>query len=111
MIKSDKKLKELDTVFSKGNNIDIDQAIRKLRDEEPFSGAISLLVKLYDSNIDKSLSKLIQEFFNDIPVQPFYPQKIVHFHNLLVTFSIIIAFHAVKSPAMICFLASFTNHI
>lgn len=76
MIKSDKKLKELDTVLSKGNNIDIDQAIRKLRDEEPFSGAISLLVKLYDSNIDKSLSKLIQEFFNDIKHQAVCPEII-----------------------------------
>lgn len=76
VIKSDKKLKELDIVLSKGNISDISQAIRKLRDDEPFSGAIALLVKLYDSNTDKSLSKLVQDFFNDIKYQAACPEII-----------------------------------
>ena len=66
MIKSDKKLKELALVLGKKNPLQIIQAIRSLRDEEPFEGAIGLLAETFDCSDDKSVLKAIGDFFNDV---------------------------------------------
>lgn len=66
MTRSDKKLKELDRILNKENALKITEAINSLRDEQPFEGAIGLLVSYYDKSCDSSISNIIEEFFNDI---------------------------------------------
>jgi hypothetical protein len=69
MIKSEKKHKELSQIFNKDSNILISEAIRNLRDEQPFEGAVQLLTDLYDRTSDLPLRKTISEFMNDIKDQ------------------------------------------
>ncbi|MBN2862150.1 MAG: hypothetical protein JXN62_03245, partial [Bacteroidales bacterium] len=69
VIRSDKKLRELKAALEKGNKIFQIDAIRSLRDEEPFEGAIGALVSFYDTNNDKSILRIIEDFFNDIKYQ------------------------------------------
>jgi hypothetical protein len=69
MIKSEKKVKELSVLLLKENNILISEAIGLLRDNEPFEGAISLLVSLYDKSNDSSVRKAIEGFMNDLKDQ------------------------------------------
>lgn len=69
MIKSEKKYKELSQIFNKDSNILISEAIRNLRDEQPFEGAVQLLTDLYDRSSDLPLRKTITEFMNDIKDQ------------------------------------------
>jgi hypothetical protein len=66
VIRSEKKLKELAGILKKGNALFIARAIKSLRGEEPFEGAIGLLAGYYDSSTDKGISDLIEDFFNDI---------------------------------------------
>jgi hypothetical protein len=66
MIRSDKKLTELNRVFNSGNHATIRERIKSLRDEEPFEGSINLLATFYDNTTDRELRDLIANFFNDI---------------------------------------------
>ena len=66
MIKSEKKLRELTSVFKGSNKSAINDAILLLREEEPFEGVIGLLVSYYNSSDDKSIMKTIEDFFNDL---------------------------------------------
>ena len=66
MIKSEKKLKELADILKKGNSLFITEAIRSLREEEPFEGAIGLLVAFYNNAADISGLRIIEDFLNDI---------------------------------------------
>jgi hypothetical protein len=66
VIKSDKKLKELAIVLGKKNSLQIVQAIKSLREDEPFEGAIGLLAETFDASDDKSVLRAISDFFNDI---------------------------------------------
>ena len=66
MIKSEKKLKELAMVLSKKNSLQIVQAVRSLREEESFEGAIGLLAGTFDTSDDKNVIRAISDFFNDI---------------------------------------------
>jgi hypothetical protein len=74
--KSDKKINELSAILKKSNSAAIMQAIKSLRDEEPFEGAIALLVSFYNQSNDKSLMKTIEEFFNDIKDKSVRPEII-----------------------------------
>jgi hypothetical protein len=65
VIRSDKKLKELGLTLGRKNPLQITQAVKSLRDDEPFEGVVELLVGAYDSSEDKSVLKTIGEFFND----------------------------------------------
>jgi len=65
MKRSDKQLKELESVLGKGKLSQIEKAIGDLRDEEAFEGAIGLLIALYDSS-DNNLRKVIECFMNDM---------------------------------------------
>ncbi len=66
MIRSEKKLKELAGVLKKGNSLFIARAIKSLRGEEPFEGAIGLLTEYFNNSSDEGISDLIEDFFNDI---------------------------------------------
>lgn len=66
VIRSEKKLKELSALFSTKNGIQISNAIRSLREELPFEGAIALLASHYDESNDKQVLSTIEDFFNDI---------------------------------------------
>ena len=66
MIISDKKLKELDLILSRDNELKVTEAIKALRNEIPFKGAIGLLVSYYDRSNDNSIRKLIRDFLNDL---------------------------------------------
>lgn len=66
MIRSEKKLKELAGVLKKGNPLFIAKAIKSLRAEEPFEGAVGLLTEYFNNSADEGISNLIEDFFNDI---------------------------------------------
>jgi hypothetical protein len=66
MIKSDKRLKELETVLNKNNDEASVRAIVLLREEESFEGAVALLADLYDRTSNQLIIKTIESFFNDL---------------------------------------------
>jgi len=69
MIKSEKKIKELEELLNKDNNIMITEAIELLRHEKPFEGAIGLLTAFYDRTDDFAIRKTISLFMNDLKDQ------------------------------------------
>ena len=76
MKRSDKRINELSSILKKHDNEAVIKAVRMLRDEEPFEGAIALLVSYYDQCTDKSLLKTIEDFFNDIKDKSVRPEII-----------------------------------
>lgn len=76
MIKSDKKLRELAVALTKNNSLLVTEAIKNLRNEEPFEGAVALLVALFDRTDDRSIHKTIAGFFNDIKDKSVRPEII-----------------------------------
>ena len=66
MLKSEKKLAELNKILTNGKYNEINDRISILRSEEPFEGAISLLAHFYDRTRDEGLKLLISAFFNDM---------------------------------------------
>lgn len=69
MIKSEKRIKELDEILNKDNNKAITEAIDLLRQEKPFEGAIGLLTAFFDKTDDFSIRKSITGFMNDLKDQ------------------------------------------
>jgi hypothetical protein len=69
MIKSDRKLKELSVLLNQKDNLTISAGIELLREDEPFEGAIGLLVSHYDKNEDPQVRRTIENFLNDIKDQ------------------------------------------
>jgi hypothetical protein len=69
MIRSGKKLTELDAVINKKDNLLICEAIGLLRDEQPFEGAIGLLTSLYNRTDDHLIRKAVEGFMNDLKDQ------------------------------------------
>jgi hypothetical protein len=69
MISSENKRKELEHILNRHNFVKIAEAIKMLRNESPFTGAIGLLVSYYDSSEVSSIKKLINEFLNDLKDQ------------------------------------------
>ena len=69
MIKSEKRIKELDEILNKDNNKVITEAIDLLRQEKPFEGAIGLLTAFFDKTNDFSIRKNITGFMNDLKDQ------------------------------------------
>ena len=63
------KRKELEHILSKGNFVNINEAITRLREELPFTGAIELLVSHYESGSDLQVKGLISNFLNDLKDQ------------------------------------------
>lgn len=66
MIKSDKKLANLDRVFKGGVHDEIEARIEQLRSDEPFEGAILALAHLHESTEDEVIRLAIASFFNDL---------------------------------------------
>jgi hypothetical protein len=66
MLKSEKKLAELNKILTNGKYNEINDRISILRSEEPFAGAVSLLADFYDKTKDEGLKLLISEFFYDM---------------------------------------------
>ena len=66
MLKSEKKLAELNKMLINGKYNEINDRISMLRAEEPFEGAISLLAHFYDETNDEGLKDIISGFFNDL---------------------------------------------
>ena len=69
MLRSESKLKELRAILNKDNNLLTTEAIGLLREEQPFEGAISLLVSCYDKTEDETIRKTIEGFLNDLKDQ------------------------------------------
>lgn len=66
MIKSAKKLAELEKMLSTGSRHDIEKTVASLRNSESFEGALKMLARFYDKTEDEGLKLLISGFFNDI---------------------------------------------
>jgi hypothetical protein len=66
MLKSEKKLAELNKILTNRKYNEINDRISILRSEEPFAGAVSLLADFYDKTKDEGLKLLVSEFFNDM---------------------------------------------
>lgn len=66
MIKSEKRLKELAAKLNDKNKNIVSSAIISLRNQEPFSGAIRLLISIFDKTDDIKIKELIRNFMNDI---------------------------------------------
>ena len=76
MIKSDAKLKKLTLVLSEKTKNHIAEAIDILRDEQPFEGAIGLLVSLYDRTKEDDIKRAVESFMNDLKDQSVVPEVI-----------------------------------
>jgi hypothetical protein len=74
VIRSGKKLKELAGILKNGNSLFITKAVKSLRGEEPFEGAIGLLAEYYNNSSDTGIARLIGDFFNDIKYQSARPE-------------------------------------
>lgn len=66
MKKSDKKLSELSHRLKSANPNIVMDAIARLRNEDPFTGAIGLLTETYNNTEDQIIKDKICEFMNDI---------------------------------------------
>jgi hypothetical protein len=66
MIESGKKVKDLQEKLSSENPKVIADKITSLRHENPFRGAIALLVNFFDTTDNQEIKDLIRNFLNDI---------------------------------------------
>ena len=66
MTSSDNKRKELEHILSSGNFVRITNAIKLLREEPPFRGAIELVVAYYDKSDNSPIKGLIRDLLNDL---------------------------------------------
>ncbi len=69
MIRSDKKLRELALLIQNGDDDTICNGIEMLRREQPFEGAIGLLVSLYNDTGAVVIRKSVEQFMNDLKDQ------------------------------------------
>jgi hypothetical protein len=76
MIKSAKKLAELEKVLGTGSRHDIEKAVAALRNSESFEGALKVLAVYYDRSEDEGLKLLISTLFNDIKERSSCPEVI-----------------------------------
>jgi predicted DNA-binding protein len=65
MIKSE-KIKKLSSILDRNDAVLIAEALRLLREEEPFEGTIELLATHYDKNSGVIVNKAIESFMNDL---------------------------------------------
>lgn len=76
MVRSEKKLKNLEDLLRKKDSGLINRAIEMLREEEPFEGAIALLATCYNENEAPIIKRAIENFMNDIKDQSVRPEII-----------------------------------
>ncbi|NLJ44689.1 MAG: hypothetical protein GX431_13600 [Bacteroidales bacterium] len=66
MSSTENKRKELEHILTGGNFVKITGAIKAMREEPPFSGAINLLISFYNDTDNDSIKRLIRDFMNDL---------------------------------------------
>ena len=66
MSSTESKRKELEHILTGGNFVKITGAIKAMREEPPFSGAINLLISFYNDTDNDSIKRLIRDFMNDL---------------------------------------------
>jgi hypothetical protein len=76
MVKSEKKLKNLEDLLKKNDPALINRAIEMLREEEPFEGAIALLASCYNENETPLIRRAIENFMNDVKDKSLRPELI-----------------------------------
>jgi hypothetical protein len=69
MIRSEKKLKNLDSLLKNEDDTQVAQAIEVLRDEDAFEGAVGLLTSCYNNHKGNQVKKAIEEFMYDLKDQ------------------------------------------
>jgi hypothetical protein len=69
MIKSDARLKKLNSALGNNNKKLIIEAIELLRNEQPFEGAVGQLASLYDRTEENEILKAVEDFMNDLKDQ------------------------------------------
>lgn len=69
MIRSEKKLKALESILASDNIEMINTTIVSLREEQPFEGAIGLLTLYYNKTGENSVKKNIEGLMNDLKDQ------------------------------------------
>lgn len=76
MIKSARKLAELEKMLSAGSHHDIEKTVTALRNSESFEGALKALALFYEKSEDEGLKLIISDFFNDIKEPSSCPEVI-----------------------------------
>jgi hypothetical protein len=76
VIRAGKKLRELSAILLKRNKVQVSEAIKMLREEEPYEGVIGLLASFYNETEEESIQKTIEKFFNDLKDQSVRPEVI-----------------------------------
>ena len=66
MSSTENKRKELEHILTGGNFVKITGAIKAMREEPPFSGAVKLLISFYNDTDNDSVKRLIRDFMNDL---------------------------------------------
>ena len=66
MSSTESKRKELEHILTGGNFVRITGAIKALREEQPFSGAVNLLISFFNNTDNDSVKRLIRDFMNDL---------------------------------------------
>lgn len=69
MIQPEKKSRDFEEKIKSRDSRSVLKAIRHLRDEEPWEGAIRILADLYDETDDAAVQKAVQDFLNDLKYQ------------------------------------------
>jgi hypothetical protein len=83
MIKSDLKLNELAAVLKKDDRLIITGKVEELRTENPFEGAVGLLIEYFDKTEDNVIKKSISSFLNDIKDQSVCNEVVAQLKNPL----------------------------
>lgn len=66
MIQSEKKIRDFEEKIRSRDSRSVLKAISHLRDEEPWEGAIGILVDLYDETNDIAVQNAVRDFLNDL---------------------------------------------
>ncbi|NSW93710.1 MAG: hypothetical protein HPY62_03270 [Bacteroidales bacterium] len=66
MTRSEKKIRDFEEKLKSRDRRILLKAIRLLREEEPWEGAVGMLAELYDETDDLSVRKAVQDFMNDL---------------------------------------------
>jgi hypothetical protein len=66
MSSTENKRKELEHILTEGNFVKITGAIKAMREEPPFGGAVNLLISFYNNTDNDSVKRFIRDFMNDL---------------------------------------------
>ena len=66
MERQERKIRDFEERLKSRDSRTLLKAIKLLREEEPWEGAVSLLVAIYDETDDPGVQKAVQDFLNDL---------------------------------------------